>query len=397
MPIPCYNLSVKKNQILRKVNSVSKTNRAFKVFALSTVLCLMLGSVALATTATVQQVDKYGNITLNILTEILLNEGFEFGDVLMIEIGTSEIEAPFVTAYSDVDNGSVLVRGPGGEGTSPAMLAVNMGNFAGAFKVQEGDQVKLSLLEKEGYLTEWTIRQLSRSNERADYASDEIFANFREVTLGNMAPGMYYRSSSPVNNDLNRAAYADEFMALAQIETVINLADSQQELDAYFRKDDYNSPYYKSLYEQGQVILLSMGVDFNSLDFQGKLHSGLLFMVENPGPYLVHCNEGKDRAGFVAALLEAFMGATATEIKEDYMLTYINYYGVEYGSEQYDKIAESNILASLRDIAGLPKGADLTDVDLVQASENYLQKIGLTKFQVEVLRTRLAQPMAPAA
>ena len=66
-------------------------------------------------------------------------------------------------------------------------------------------------------------------------------------------------------------------------------------------------------------------------------------MIEKDGPYLVHCTEGKDRAGFVAGLLEALMGSTVDEIKEDYMITYMNYYGVEYGSEQYEKIAESNI------------------------------------------------------
>lgn len=374
-----------------------KKSRVLTVLALVITFSLAWAGGVLAATATVQQVDKYGNITLNILTEVLLNEGFDFGDILVIEVGEHRIEAPLVTAYSDVNNGSVLVRGPSGVPSNPAMLAINMGNFSTTYTVKEGDPVKLSLLDKEGYLAEWTIRQLKRTNNREDYASDEIFANFREVNLGNMAPGIYYRSSSPVNNELNRAAYADAFMSEAQIKTVVNLADSQQELDSYFQKDDFNSPYYKSLYEQGQVILLSMGVDFKALEFQGKLQQGLLFMVDNPGPYLVHCNEGKDRAGFVAALLEALMGATVEEIKEDYMVTYINYYGVEYGSEQYEKIADSNILESLRDIAGLPKGADLTGVDMEKAAESYLLKIGLTPFQIEVLKTRLAEPLATAA
>lgn len=81
--------------------------------------------------------------------------------------------------------------------------------------------------------------------------------------------------------------------------------------------------------------------------------------MAHEGPYLIHCTEGKDRAGFVSALLEALVGSSVEEIKDDYMCSFTNYYGVEYGSEQYEKIAESNVLASLRDIAGLPAGASL--------------------------------------
>lgn len=346
-----------------------------------------------STSGVVTVVDKYGNITLDLRVQNLLNAGFEFGDNLIVKIGKDEIEAPFVTAYSDVDNGSELVRGPNGTGLRNIIIAINMGNFAETYKAKEGEQVDFELKEKGGYLTEWEIRQLDRSNNREDYDSDVIFANFRNVTTGNIGREVYYRSSSPVNNDLGRAAYADALAKEAGIKTIINLADNEEELEGYFEKEDFNSPYYKGLYEEGNVILLDMGVDFESDDFKQKLKTGLEFMVENDRPYLVHCNEGKDRAGFVAGLLEALMGSTVDEIKEDYMITYMNYFGVEYGSEQYEKIAESNILESLRKIAGLEKGTELTDVDLEKAAEEYLQGIGLTGEQIKTLKKKLAMDL----
>jgi len=354
-------------------------------------LALVVGGTALASTitGTVAGVDKYGNLTLDLLTQTLLDAGFEFGDLLQVEIGGEVLQAPFVTAYSDVDVGSLLVRGPGGAGEAPVMLAINMGNFAGTYGAGEGTGVFLSVAEKGSYLAEWLNRQLVRTNERADYPSDEVFANFREVALGQMARGLYYRCSSPVNNELGRAAYADALIKAAGIRTVINLADGPEELEGYFAQPDFNSPYYKELYEQGRVILLNMGVDFRSPDFQAKLKTGLEFLLANEGPYLIHCTEGKDRAGFVSALLEALMGATVQEIKEDYMLSYVNYYGVEYGSEQYNKIAESNVLAALRELAGLPKEASLEGVDLAAAAENYLQAIGLGSAQIGELKARL--------
>lgn len=366
--------------------------KRFSFLALLLVVILALGGTVLAQptmTTQVAGVDKYGNLTLDLLTQALLDAGFEFGDLIQVEIAGTVFQAPFVTAYSDVDVGSLLVRGPGGAGTANVMLAINMGNFADTYGVQEGDAVALTLAEKGTYLGEWLIRQLQRTNERADYPSDEVFANFREVTMGQMGKGIYYRSSSPVNNELGRAAYADALMKAAGIKTVINLADGPEELASYFAQPDFNSPYYKELYDQGRVILLNMGVDFRSADFQAKLKEGLEFLMAHEGPYLIHCTEGKDRAGFVSALLEALVGSSVEEIKDDYMCSFTNYYGVEYGSEQYEKIAESNVLASLRDIAGLPAGASLEGVDLSAAAEAYLAGIGLSPEQIELLKAKL--------
>ena len=40
-------------------------------------------------------------------------------------------------------------------------------------------------------------------------------------------------------------------------------------------------------------------------------------MASHEGPYLIHCTEGKDRTGFVSALLECLIGAGA----ESYLLS----------------------------------------------------------------------------
>lgn len=346
---------------------------------------------AASTSGSISEISKYGNLTIDLYAQNLLNTGFEYGDMLKIKIGNIELEAPFTTDYSDVDNGSVVVRASDGIATSNIILAINMGNLAEKYNISEGDKVDFELLEKGGYLTEWKIHQLERSNNREDYDSDVIFANFRNVAVGDIADGVYYRSSSPINNDIGRAAYADKLAKKAEIATIINLADNKEEIEKYIADKDFNSPIYKELYDKNRVILLDMGVDFKAEDFKNKLKQGLEFLISNEGPYLVHCNEGKDRAGFVAGLLEALMGSTVEEIKEDYMITYINYYNVESGSEQYNSIAESNILESLRYISGLEKGEDLADVDLVKASEEYLLSVGISKEQIKKIKINLSK------
>ena len=68
------------------------------------------------------------------------------------------------------------------------------------------------MAEKAGYLEEYEIRNIDslRTNERDDYASDEVFANFRPVVMGDILAGILYRSSSPVNPELGRNSYADK-------------------------------------------------------------------------------------------------------------------------------------------------------------------------------------------
>ena len=342
------------------------------------------------TSGTVAIVDRYGNITLSLLAQNLYNAGFELGDILTITIGELELDAPLCTSYSDVDTGSVVIRAPGGLGTRNIIIAINMGNFAETNTIAEGAEVTLALKEAGGYLNEWELRQLERTNVREDYDSDEIFANFRSVEVGEFADGVYFRSSSPIDPELGRAAYADDLCEAAGIMTVINLSNSEEEAEALFAAEGFDSPYYKSLYDNGNVICLAMGVDFSSDDFAAKLKLGLEFLLDNDGPFLVHCTEGKDRAGFVTGILAALMGATAEEIKTDYLESFVNYYKVEPNSEQYDRIGDSNILESMRGIAGLEKGADLTDVDLAAAAEDYLTGIGLDAAQITALREALS-------
>jgi len=340
-------------------------------------------------TGVVVEVQKYGNLTMDIKPQALYDAGYQLGDILKVTVGPHVLTIPFCTSYSDVDTGSLVVRDD--RANNLLIVAINMGNFSTTYGVKVGDKVTFALAEKEGYLAEYQMRQLKRTNVRADYASDVIFANFRNIATTGMKPAMLYRSSSPVNNELGRAAYANALVKEAGIKTVLNLADSDEEIKGYFSTKDFASDYYKALYEAGKVKALNMGVDIAGEDFQKKLAEGLRFLIKNEGPYLIHCTEGKDRAGFVSAVLEALMGASLDEVVADYMVTYENYYGVKKGSEQYNSIAKSNIIASLTTVmCDYPKGTDISKENLAKASENYLQKCGLTPAEITAVKQKLS-------
>ncbi len=327
---------------------------------------------------TIATVDKYGNVATDIASDTMAAAGYELGDVVTISVGANDIDAPFVGTYSDVDRGAFLLRPTNGI----IALAMSYDNFAGKTGTEEGMTVTLSMAEKAGYLNEYEIRHLEKSEERSDYASDPIFANFRNVVMGKIPAGRLYRGCNPVLDDA-RAPYAAKLVEKAQIRTVINLADSEESMAPNLPA----APYYRQLVDDGKVIALNMGIDFNDPAFTAKLKDGLLFMIDHEGSYYIHCNEGKDRAGMVVALLEALMGATVQEISDDYMVTYMNYFNVTKGDAKYPIIAK--IITDL--FIQMNGGAPVTDANIQGVAENYIiQTVGLTADQVQTLKVRLS-------
>lgn len=362
----------------------------------------------------VTEIQKYGNIVLDIDPAAMQAAGYAYGDVLTVTVNGTAHTMPLCTNYSDVDTKELVAR----DSEGVLIVAINMGDFATTnglatkntaedgtytWEFPEGKSLKditvsITMGEKGGYRDQYLIHQLERTNNREDYASDQVFANFRGITAGTLGENALFRTSSPVNNELGRAAYADAFAKENGIQAVLNLADANEDIDGYIAAEGFNSPYYASLYKDGKVKALNLGVDFTAVDFQKGLAEGLRFFATNEGPYLVHCTEGKDRAGFVSALLACFMGATYDEVVADYMVTYENYYHLEKGSEQYEAVKSSNIVSILATITGAAKDADLSKVDLAAAAAAYLKTIGLTDSESAALKANLgkAYTAAPA-
>jgi pimeloyl-ACP methyl ester carboxylesterase/LysM repeat protein len=349
----------------------------------------------------VQSIAKYGNLELTIPGSELDKAGFEYGDLLKITVDGKEFTVPYGTNYSDVDQGSTILRNSDGHLT----LAINMGDFAGkngiATKKTNEDKtyewyyaaetnipavVTIEMGEKGGYYDEWLIHQLVRTNNREDYKhlSDAEFASFRNVATTGMGENALYRSSSPINDEIGRNTYADKAAEAAGVRTFMNLANDEATAKGY---EGFDSTYYS----KQNVVYLNLGVDFTAADFKTGLATGLRYFTTHEGPYLVHCTEGKDRAGFVSALLECLMGATYDEVVADYMTTYVNYYHLEEGSEQYEAVKNSNIVSILTNITGAAEGTDLTTVDLAAAAEDYMLDAGLTADEVTALKANLAK------
>ncbi len=336
--------------------------------------------------------EKYGNVYIDIKNPDFLKL-FQYGDIVDVAIGGQFLEVPVCSSYSDVDSKKVVIVASSAEekANEDIILAVNLGSFADTYGTAVHDNVTITLSKKGGYLDEYEVRQLKRTNNRDDYSSDEVFANFREVTYGSIAPGRLYRSSNPINPEIGRNQYAMRLTEAAGVKVVFNLSETAGEVAAHLGTDaNGNLAYYKGLNDMGNVYAMGMGLDSQSEDFKQKLAVVLREMGNKEGPYLIHCVEGKDRTGFVAALLESLMGAKYWEIKDDYMDSFVNFFHVPVAPGQYDRIGNNNILESMRQMAGIPKGSSLKGVDLSKAAESYIKSIGLTDDEIEKLKVNLS-------
>ncbi len=379
-----------------------------RFMALALALCLCLGIVpVLAEEApvTVTEIQKYGNMVLSVSGTELLARGFAYGDVVTVSVNGQAFDMPVCTNFSDVEQGSMILRVviKPETGEDYVLIAINMGDFATysgvatkekteadpgyVWHYNEGVEtpvaVTVEMKEPGAYYDTWVMNQLVRSENREDYPqlTDAEYSNFRAVTTTGMGENKLYRSSSPVNPEINRNTQADAAAKEAGIKTFINLADNDEVMRGY-------EGFEESYYAAQSIIALNLGVDFSADDFKAGLADGVRFIAQNDAPFLVHCNEGKDRAGFVSAVLECLMGASADEITADYMVTFYNYYGVEAGTEQYDAIARANIQKSLAAAFGIDS---ITGADLAAEAQEYLLAIGVSEEEIAAVKAKLGE------
>ncbi len=333
-------------------------------------------------------INAYFSPMLGISTEEFQNAGFSFGDTVdvIFENGEELINIPYYSGYYCERGENLIVSYPGNY--EPA-IATNYGKLAEELDLKPGMSVEIRMNTPGAMRTIEELNHLIYTNEREDYESDEIFANFRSISVGKLGSGRLYRSASPFDNKFNRAGYVSDLVEKAGIQTILALSEDEETMAS--EKEGF-SDFANNMYDQGNVILSKMAVNYQSDDFSKTMVEGFRELSKRNGPYLIHCQEGKDRTGFVCAVLEALMGASYEEIVDDYMLTYRNYYGIvqENEPERYDTLVSRNIDQMLFYITELGSVDELKTNDLEELTGAYLERLGMTPEEINALKQALS-------
>lgn len=347
--------------------------------------------------AAIQHEPEFGGVYIEIGIDDFNKLGFTYGDSVDVSFsnGYTLEDIPYYNGYY-VDAGQpLLIAYPGYEYIKAAVNygddlweTANLKLEPGAEKtekkeglwlsaqLEEHDKATVSLKEKGKYLDIQEARDIHYEDVREKFDSDEIFANFRAMNLTGMKQNVFYRSASPCDNQHNRAPYVDRLIGEAGVKAILNLSDNEEKIDSYMARDDFDSPYFASLYENGTVYPIALNMNYLSDEFGQKIASGFTELTKTEGPYLIHCTEGKDRTGFVCMLVEMLAGAPFEEIADDYMVTYDNYYKINETREpdKYRTILEKNLVAMMNFVCG----EDAQKADLQAAAEKYLLDHGMS-------------------
>ncbi|MCR5237969.1 MAG: tyrosine-protein phosphatase [Lachnospiraceae bacterium] len=381
-----------KDSILIGRVAVKRWGKVCVILILSALLlsaCALHGTKISTGVTGVSEDGDFGNVLIDMELDDFNALGFKYGDSVDIRFsnGYTLEDIPYYTGYYNPAGEPLLLEFLG----TDLVAAINYGTLWDEAGLSEGDTAEITLHEAGKYLNIQEALNIAYSDERSEYESDEVFANFRCINTGKLKKDLFYRSASPCDNKHNRASYSDDLAEEAGVRMIVDLADCDEEIAGFMSAGDFDSPYFASLYEGNAVIPVDLQVDYKSEDYRAGIVKALREMSKSEGPYLIHCIEGKDRTGYLCALLECLTGASYDEIEADYMESYNNYYGIDRSSdeEKYDTILSNNLIPMLTFMTGADANSDISSVDLESGAEAYLTGGGMTSEEISALKEKL--------
>ena len=344
-------------------------------------------------------IDNYGGVILPITGEDFFKKsGFNMLDIVDVDISGHKAICPIVPDYNYIDSGVCAISPVNGMEKEIFLLAIG-GQFAVLTELAKRTkngwvvnptlkfplEVKFSLNTKDGYRETFEIYAYlfaRRSNNREDYPelNDAEYCNFRTVTGGSIKPGILFRTSNPLKPRFKRNWYSDKECEKAGISKFINISENQNEIDTY-----KNNPEYEKSYCLKQEILANcVPADYKDEYFLECFKNALLFMAKDKRKSVIHCMEGKDRTGYMVAVLQALMGATTKEIMEDYSKSHCNFFKVNLKDHTMPLI-QRQIIDYLNDNLG----GNINDNNLTSKANEYLLNIGLNPAEVQQIKRYL--------
>ncbi|MCR5078307.1 MAG: tyrosine-protein phosphatase [Bacilli bacterium] len=350
-----------------------------------------MASMPLLESCAIHHDDEFGGAYIDISIADFNALGFSFGDSVSITFvsGKDSITFDDIGYYSGyyVPAGQDLLVGY--KGYDYIKYCINYGeDIYAANGFDTNTKVTVSLKEAGKYLGVEETLSISYSDDKASYPSDEAFANFREVKVGNIKPGRLYRGASPLDDTRKRASTVSSLLKKNGIAYNIDLADKKENIATQSKY--VISEYMQSLIDNDKCIFLGMAAAYKAEEFSVKMKTMFEAILNNEGPYYLHCLEGKDRTGYVCMVIEALCGATYEELVEDYFITYSNYYGIEKGSKKYETIKEIHIDEMIRYVFSFDEKTGLFGAGYYSKARAYLASIGLSESQIDALQEKFS-------
>ena len=334
---------------------------------------------------------SYNQPKLDVKAEDMMEHGIVLGALFTIETETATFrDAVLLDNYLGIFMFDIFVN-------VESDGYISIGCVGKLITAEEGSQIKLTHTGTSERYSKVPFYNKGSTDNRADYASDEEFANFYEVTGGDLKDGILYRSFSPLYapTKQSRSTYVNELAEAANIQFEIALSYNDASVEAAVASLD---GYCLMLCQEGMYVAPGMGY----LYFQQKEKTEMVLqaMIDNDGAYLVHCNVGRDRTGFLILLIQALCNCTVDEMKECEAKAFCNLYHIQTDSEEYRTVVDCTYSRNMYLIANpdqIPNifeidwnNVDVSSVDTYSAAYSYCTDyLGFTDAEVSELKAKL--------
>lgn len=337
----------------------------------------------------VEEYAEFGSVYIKIDSEDFAKLGFVPGDSVDVKFsnGVEFLDVPFHTGYFVKMDEPVLVDYMGYD---YICFAKNLNSTLWKdLKLSEKDSATISLNQGGKYLEKENILKQQYKDNVDDFESKEQFANFRPISASKIKENLIYRGASPVDNKRNRPLVVNELLEKNNIQYVIDIADTKEKFEEKL-KECKGVNYIQSIKENNRITFLGIGADYRSDTYHKAVAEGMRAIINNDGPFYVHCLEGKDRTGFICLLIAGVAGTPFEEIKNDYLKTYENYYGIKEGSKARTVIANLYLLDMIKYLSGLDSLDKIDDAKVKEGIRNYLTEGGLSEDEINQLVKKIS-------
>lgn len=202
------------------------------------------------------------------------------------------------------------------------------------------------------------LKIMNHLDNREDFRTDEEFANFRNLILANHKSMTFFRSVSAVKNKYGRTSTAQQLIQKNSIHLIV----------------DFSNVEYRCMSDEFGFILVQ------------KLRA---ILREDP-PYIIQCDAGKKRTGFVCLILEMLSGTNYTDIVNDYLESYKNNNGLNFlaNPEIAKDIEVQKIQKLIYHISG---NQDFEKTNLEKIAYSFLQRYDMSQREIQILQQKLYQ------
>ena len=305
-------------------------------------------------TGTVTGLSSYNQPKLDLKAETIMDSGIPLGSEFTITTESDTYEsAVFVESYLGIFMFDIFVNVET-DGT------VSIGCMGELITEENGSTVTITYSGRSQTYRQTPLYDQDYSKDRGDFPSDVVFANFYEVTGGDLVSGKLYRSFSPLYapQKQSRSPYVNQLAEEVGIQYEIALSYNNASVAQAVAQLE---GYCIDLCKEGNYLAPGMGyLYFQQKDWTRQV---LESIKDNDGPYLVHCNVGRDRTGYIVLLLQALCGCSADEMQECEARAFVNLYGIEPGSREYDTVVKCTYNRNLYLISEWESIVKLSDID----------------------------------